>query len=111
MRYQNNLIEIYHFLIYHKIMTGTWKVELSGKAKKADKILPKNTHKTFAQLLLELGSGPEKPHWPNYGKLGPMTYHCHLKKGRPTYVVCWTADKKNKLIEVYYAGTHENAPY
>lgn len=50
--------------------------------------------------------------WPNYGKLGDEKYHCHVKKGRPTYVVCWRLlDKKQKLIEVYYAGTHEKAPY
>jgi hypothetical protein len=39
-------------------------------------------------------------------------YHCHIEKGRPTYVVCWRiADKNKKNIEVYYAGTHEKAPY
>ena len=92
-------------------MKSKWKVELSGKAKRADKLLSKNAHKTFAILLMELENGPEAPNWPNYGKLGRMTYHCHLKKGRPTYVACWTADKKNKIIEVYYAGTHEKAPY
>lgn len=56
---------------------------------------------------MDLENGPEAPNWPNYGKLGSMTYHC----GRPIYVACWTADKKNKTIEVYYAGTHEGAPY
>lgn len=88
-----------------------WKVELSGKAKKANKLLSKNALKSFLILLTDLKNGPETPDWPNYGKLGSMTYHCHLKKGRPTYVACWTADKKNKIIEVYYAGTHEKAPY
>lgn len=72
-------------------MECRWKVELSGKAKKADKLLSKNAHKAFSQLLMELKSGPDTPNWPNYGKLGRMTYHCHLKKGRPTYVACWTA--------------------
>ena len=88
-----------------------WKVELSGKAKKCRKDLPKCVYKILVQLVLELKNGPEKPTWSNYGKLGTVTYHCHLKKGRPTYVACWTADKKNKVIEVYYAGTHEKAPY
>lgn len=92
-------------------MDNKWKVELSGKAKKADKILSENAHKAFVFLLAELENGPEVPGWPNYGKLGKITYHCHLKKGRPTYVACWTVDKTNKIIEVYYAGTHEKAPY
>lgn len=92
-------------------MTAKWNVVLSGKAKKAAKTLPKKTLDAFALLLEELKSGPETPKWPNYGKLGTVTYHCHLKKGRPTYVACWAVDKKNKIIEVYYAGTHEKAPY
>jgi hypothetical protein len=38
--------------------------------------------------------------------------HCHLRKGRPTYVACWRIiDKKTKQIEVYYVGSHEGAPY
>jgi hypothetical protein len=33
-------------------------------------------------------------------------------KGRPTYVAVWEAqDKKIKLVEVLYVGTHEKAPY
>jgi len=88
-----------------------WTVELSGTAKRANKNLSKNAHTAFGRLLMDLENGPEAYKWPNYSKLGSMTYHCHLKKGRPTYVACWTADKKNKLIEVYYAGTHEKAPY
>ncbi|NGX62310.1 MAG: hypothetical protein K940chlam9_01807 [Chlamydiae bacterium] len=48
-------------------------------------LLSKNAHKAFSQLLMELKSDPDTPNWPNYGKLGRMTYHCHLKKGRPTY--------------------------
>ena len=38
--------------------------------------------------------------------------HCHLIKGRPTYVCCWAIiNKQKKIIEVYYVGTHEKAPY
>lgn len=88
-----------------------YTVELSGKAKRANKLLPPKAHIAFTQLLLDLENGPEAHQWPNYSKLGTMTYHCHLKKGRPTYVACWIANKKTKTIEVYYAGTHENAPY
>jgi hypothetical protein len=50
----------------------------------------------------------------NYAKMKNRTeeYHCRIEKGRPTYVVCWRiANKDKKIIEVYYAGTHEKAPY
>lgn len=57
-------------------------------------------------------SGPVRGNWPNYGKLGDGRHHCHLKKGKPTYVVMWEErDREIRLIEVTYAGTHEKAPY
>jgi len=55
-------------------------------------------------------SGPVRGNWPNYGKLGSNLHHCHLKKGRPTYVVVWVERSRGE-IEVTYVGTHENAPY
>ncbi|HSW71056.1 MAG TPA: hypothetical protein VLH77_03650 [Gammaproteobacteria bacterium] len=59
--------------------------------------------------------GPAAPGWPNYGKLHGSKgdkRHCHLQKGKPTYVCCWEViDKKRKIIKVYYVGTHEKAPY
>jgi hypothetical protein len=40
------------------------------------------------------------------------TYHCHVSAGRPTYVACWTVvEKRIKIVEIFYVGTHENAPY
>lgn len=90
---------------------GKWSVTVSGKAKKAKRNLPPRVYEAYLIFLIMLENGPKILSYPNYGKLGDLTYHCHLKKGRPTYVACWTADKKNKIIEVYYAGTHEKAPY
>lgn len=56
--------------------------------------------------------GPERRDWPNFGKLLKGNYHCHLKKGHPTYVICWeVVDEKKRQIEVCYVGTHEGAPY
>lgn len=92
-----------------------WAVDIIGQAKKSGKTLPRNTATSFYLLLLELKThGPYRSNWPNYTKLkGTLNdYHCHIEKGRPTYVVCWRIlDKKQKIIEVYYAGTHEKAPY
>lgn len=62
--------------------------------------------------------GPYRKDWPLYGPLGKGSgvpenaYHCHIQSGRPTYVVCWLVeDKKLKIIEIFYVGTHENSPY
>ncbi len=92
-------------------MKKEWSVITIGQAKKYKRNLSKQAYIAFVHLLRELKTRPETPNWPNYGKLSKMHYHCHLKKGRPTYVACWTADKKSKTIEVYYVGTHEKAPY
>lgn len=93
----------------------TWTVNIVGQAKKFAKLLPKKTAASFALLFLELKNiGPYRSDWPNYTKMKNRDedYHCHIEKGRPTYVACWKiSDKKNKIIEVYYAGTHEKAPY
>lgn len=61
-------------------------------------------------LVIEIEvSGPIRGNWPNYGKLSKNEHHCHLKKGKPTYVACWRVS--NNKVEVYYVGTHEKAPY
>jgi len=65
------------------------------------------------QLLREIeSSGPVRGNWPNYSKLGDGKHHCHLKKGKPTYVAVWVErEDEIRLVEVVYAGTHEKAPY
>ena len=56
--------------------------------------------------------GPVRGDWPNYGKLQPGRHHCHIKKGRPTYVAVWEErGQAIKLVEVIYVGTYEKAPY
>lgn len=95
-----------------------WVVEHIGQAKRALKDisnhLSANARKSYALLLGELRSlGPQRHTWPNFSKMNGKNdeYHCHIEKGRPTYVACWRANKKKKIIEVYYVGTHEKAPY
>lgn len=100
-------------------MALKWEVRLSRMAVKNYEKLKRNGIRRpsivdLVDLLvqeLEL-KGPERPNWPNYGKLATNQYHCHLKKGHPTFVACWKInDQKMKQIEVYYVGTHEGAPY
>jgi addiction module RelE/StbE family toxin len=100
-------------------MNTFWQIRLSKSAEKQYEKLKKSGRikpsivDVIDFLLIELKEkGPERVDWPNYGKLSNDTYHCHLKKGRPTYVACWKVmDAKLKHIEVYYVGTHESAPY
>ncbi len=95
-----------------------WNVEFSRKAAKQVKKLQPDVIfalRLLVQDLEVLGPAPGKG-WPNYGKLNGKQNvdkrHCHLIKGKPTYVCCWELiDKKIKLMEVYYVGTHEKAPY
>ena len=74
-----------------------------------------NIKVAFSFLKNDLESnGPMALKWSNFGKLKGMTnvYHCHLKKGNPTYVAVWEIkDKTIKLMEVTYVGTHEKATY
>lgn len=92
-----------------------WKVVLSREAGKVIKTLPKGIVEALYTLIREMRiSGPYRNNWRNYGKFKGCKniFHCHINNGRPRYVVCWEVmDKKEKLIEVYYVGTHEKAPY
>ena len=97
-------------------MNNTWKVIPTKKVEGQAAKLSKSTLIMFRLLYEDLcNRGPALPGWPNYGKLRGKKddeRHCHLQKGRPTYVCCWRVkDKKRKIIEVYYVGTHEKAPY
>lgn len=98
----------------------TWEVGFSASAKKTKKKLPDNIKEALASLVKDIEiQGPIRKDWPNFSSLGKRgraipasAYHCHLKKGKPTYVACWSIeDKTVKLIEIFYVGTHENAPY
>ncbi len=77
---------------------------------------PIEIERAFIDFLKDLELNGPAIDWPNYGKLknqgqGIDRRHCHLKKGRPTWVACWEVESENYFIEVYYVGTHEKAPY
>lgn len=90
-----------------------WDVNFSRLALKQSKSLPTKVRKSLAVLMKSLQlKGPVVGDWPNYGKIGNNRHHCHIKKGKPTYVAVWeVVNKEIKLIEVLYVGTHEKAPY
>jgi hypothetical protein len=96
-----------------------WNVSLSTKADKRVKKMPKNVLDRLTKLLKSIEiSGPIQKDWPHFSsleksKLVPEdSYHCHIKRGHPTYVACWQeVNKKTRTIEVFYVGTHEGSPY
>lgn len=100
----------------------SWMVRYKGQAKKALKVgnrsISQDARDAMNTLHLDLEEeGPTQIAWPNYSKLKKQgknidRRHCHLLKGKPTYVVCWeVVDKEKQILEVYYVGTHEKAPY
>lgn len=93
----------------------SWRVIFSHRTERQLTKMPDNIVSAMQLLVHEIElCGPLRNNWRNFGKLrgGKNRYHCHLKSGRPTYVVCWEVkDKEIKIVEVYYVGTHENAPY
>jgi mRNA-degrading endonuclease RelE of RelBE toxin-antitoxin system len=89
-----------------------WTVTFTGKVYKQKEKLPGKVRELLFQLAKDIeASGPVRGDWPNYSKLGDNRHHCHLKKGRPTYVAVWREDRNTVSVEIIYAGTHENAPY
>jgi mRNA-degrading endonuclease RelE of RelBE toxin-antitoxin system len=93
----------------------SWDVSFTSRAEKQARNLPPDVREILFALVLEITKlGPTRTFWPNYGNIKGKKdcYHCHLKKGKPTYVAVWKIiDKKNKLVEVRYVGTHEKADY
>jgi len=80
--------------------------------KKVNKLIHKMPVKIQDKMFLLVNDlrdkGPVLPEWPNFSKLDENLYHCHLSH---KWVACWKNEKDSIIIEVYYAGSRENAPY
>jgi mRNA-degrading endonuclease RelE of RelBE toxin-antitoxin system len=90
-----------------------WTVSLSRSVRNSIRSLDERVSQRLLRLIrgIEL-NGPVRGDWPNYSKLTGDRHHCHIKKGRPTYVAVWVVrDKEIRIVEVIYAGAHERAPY
>lgn len=96
-----------------------WTIAFSSKADKQLKRLPDKALTNLTLLIKDLEDfGPIQKKWGHFSALGKQknipdnAYHCHIKSGRPTYVACWKVEnKKIKIIEIFYVGSHEDAPY
>ena len=75
--------------------------------------LPSLVRDALCTLMREMEiSGPVRGNWLNYSLMSHGRRHCHLKKGKPTYVVVGeVTNREIRLIEVIYAGTHEKVHY
>ncbi len=91
-------------------MAGQFRVRLKRKVERGATKLPKNVQKALGLLIDDLvASGPIQRSWSNFSALEKEdAYHCHLTR---RYVACWTHKNGSIEIEVYYAGSRENAPY
>ena len=89
--------------------TKSISVLINKKVLKRLSKLPLKIQKKLNLLVKDLRDiGPVLPNWPNYSKLGNGKYHCHLDY---SWVACWKNDKGTLIIEVYYVGSREKAPY
>lgn len=86
-----------------------YKVNIKKSALKGIDKMPLKVQERMVLLLMDLQEkGPLRSEWPNFSKLGENCYHCHLTY---KWIACWQNNGKNIKIEVYYAGSRENAPY
>ena len=71
--------------------------------------IPESVQLKLVNLLEDLrDTGPLQAAWANFNRIGRNEYHCHLSR---KWVACWYWEKGTIEIEVYYAGSRENAPY
>ncbi|RWX51677.1 hypothetical protein VU01_10995 [Candidatus Electrothrix marina] len=86
-----------------------YRIIIKKKALKNIRKLPVHVQKKLVLLTDDLkDNGPVTHNWPNYSKLSTDEYHCHLSR---KWVACWRMEQGTIEIEVYYAGSRENAPY
>ena len=86
-----------------------YNVVVTKRAIKGIEKMPKIAQLSMANLLKDLKEfGPIQKGWSNFSKIGKNKFHCHLTH---KWVACWEFYENILLIEVYYAGSRENAPY
>ncbi len=86
-----------------------YKVRIRKKVARGLNKLPRNVQQLLFLLVADLqADGPIQKEWANFSSLGPDHFHCHLTY---RYVACWTCRKGEIVIEVYYVGSREKAPY
>jgi mRNA-degrading endonuclease RelE of RelBE toxin-antitoxin system len=86
-----------------------YQVRIKKKVDRGLCKLPRPVQQLLFLLIADLqADGPIQRSWQNFSSLGGGLYHCHLTY---RYVACWTCKKGEIIIEVYYVGSREKAPY
>lgn len=86
-----------------------YEVRIKKKVARGLDKLPADVQKLLFLLMADLQTdGPIQKSWRNFSPLGKDRYHCHLNY---RYVACWTCRNNEIVIEVYYVGSREKAPY
>ena len=87
----------------------TYTVKISKEAQKRVRKMPLDVQDIFTVLVEDIKkNGAIRTNWRNFSDLGKGKYHCHLNYH---WVACWTWEKGTFVVEVYYAGSREDAPY
>ncbi len=99
-----------HLVYISYIITSMkYEVRIKKNVARGLKKLPSNIQKLLFLLVADLQvDGPIQTSWRKFSPLGLGRYHCHLNY---RYVACWTCLKNEIIIEVYYVGSREKAPY
>lgn len=86
-----------------------FEVRIKKKVARGLTKLPGEVQDLLFLLVADLqADGPIQKSWRNFSPLGDDKYHCHLNY---RYAACWTWRKNEIVIEVYYVGSREKAPY
>ena len=86
-----------------------FKVVWKRKIEKDIAKMPDKMQKRFHDLVADIRkSGPIRTNWANFSSLGKNLYHCHIGY---SWVVCWRREEDTIVVEVYYVGSRESAPY
>jgi len=86
-----------------------FRVVWNKRVEKQVQRLPYRIQLLFFTLVNDImRTGAIQKKWKNFSSLGGNKYHCHLTYD---WVACWKWEKGTVTIEVYYAGSRENAPY
>ena len=97
----------YPILLYIKGVK--YEVTIKKQCMKNIARLSRNDRDTLSRLLMDLrDKGPVQPNYKNYSRLGKGKYHCHLSYH---WIACWECKDGTYVVEVYYVGSRESAPY
>ena len=82
-----------------------WKRKIEKQIAK----MPEKMQNKFYELVSDIRkTGPLQKDWANFSDLGKDLYHYHIGY---SWIACWTAKKNEIIVEVYYVGSREQAPY